>query len=135
MNRPQVIAVDGHEPLLEQVQRLLASEFNVVGVFADGDSAIEAVVRLAPDVSVLDLSMPGPSVIEITRRARELNLDLKFVILTVHEDQDLARESFNAGASGYVAKSGIVSDLSVAIHEVLAGRSYISLSVNLESNP
>ncbi len=133
MNRPRVIVVDDHEPLLEQVQQLLASEFNVVGVLTDGDSTIEAVVRLGPDVLVLDLSMPGLSGIEIARWARNLNLDLKIVILTVHEDQDLARESFDAGASGYVVKSRIVTDLTAALHEVLAGRSYLSPSIHQDS--
>ncbi|MCZ6690572.1 MAG: response regulator transcription factor [Planctomycetota bacterium] len=133
MNRPRVIVVDDHGPLLEQVQQLLAPEFNVVGVLTDGDSAIEAVVRLAPDVLVLDLSMPGLSGIELARWARNLKLDLKIVILTVHEDQDLARESFDAGASGYVVKSRIVSDLTAALHEVLAGRSYLSPSIHLDS--
>jgi DNA-binding NarL/FixJ family response regulator len=112
--------------MLKKVSELLESEFDVVGSVGDGQSLLDSVFELHPDVVVVDISMPILSGIEAARRLRGLGSEVKIVFLTVHADPELVREAFEAGGLAYVVKFSLASDLLPAIREVLAGRSFVS---------
>ena len=86
--------------------------------------------RLAPDILVLDISMPIVDGIETIRSLRATGSRSKFVFLTVHGDEDYVRAGLAAGAVGYVVKSRLASDLLPALREALAGRRFISPSLS-----
>ena len=119
--------------MLEHVTQLLEPEFEVVGAVTDGQALLEAAADLKPDVLVLDIAMPILSGLEAARELQRLQSPAKIVFLTVHEESEFVRESFASGASGYVFKPRLANDLTTAIHEALAGRSFISPPLSRES--
>jgi DNA-binding NarL/FixJ family response regulator len=133
MNRMRILLADDHREMLDRVAAFLQSEFEVVGKVQDGQSLIEAATKLEPDVLVVDISMPVLSGIEATRQLKKEGCKAKVVFLTVHDEPDFARASLEAGALGYVVKPRLVSDLIVAIQEALAGRRFVSPSIELSA--
>jgi len=129
-----VLLADDHPAMVEHVTQLLEPEFEVVGAVTDGRAVLEAVAHFAPDVLVLDISMPVLSGLEVARKLRQAGSRTKIIFLTVHEETDFVRESFVSGASGYVIKARLATDLRGAIHEALAGRSFISLPLSLNNS-
>ena len=94
----------------------------------DGQSLIEMAESLQPDLIITDISMPLLSGIEAAKNIMKSTPQTKIIFLTVHTDPDYVREALELGAVGYVVKSRLVSDLQLAIGEVLAGRTYVSSS-------
>lgn len=133
MKRMRVFLADDHEAVLRATTALLGPDFEVVGTAMDGQSLIEATLRLKPDLLIVDISMPVLNGIEAIRRLRDAGSTAKVVFLTVHDDQDFAQAAISAGASGYVIKPRMATDLIPAIKEVLAGRSFVSPGVVLET--
>jgi DNA-binding NarL/FixJ family response regulator len=117
---------DDHAAVIEQIVRELEPEFRIVGSVADGQAAVKAVARLAPDVLVLDISMPVMSGLEAARAITAAGSQTRIVFLTVHEDSDFARAALAAGGLGYVVKSRLTTELLPAVREALAGRRFVS---------
>ncbi len=134
LKRTRVLLADDHEAMLDRVKRLLEKELHVVGTVRDGQAALDAVAKLNPDVLILDISMPVLTGIQAALRLKLMKSEVRIVFLTVHEDPDFAREALATGALGFVVKPRLVTDLSVAIKEVLAGRSFVSPSIPLEDD-
>jgi len=132
LSRARVLLVDDHEEFLVVEARLLEAEFDVVTTARSGQVALEEAARLAPDVLILDISMPGLSGIEAARHLRAAGSLVKIVFLTVHSDPDYVRAGLEAGATAYVVKSRLAADLIPALREALAGRSFVSPSVCLD---
>ena len=126
LSRTRVLLADDHKAMLEHVTQLLEPEFEVVGAVRDGRAALEAVAGLHPDLLVLDVSMPVLSGLDAARELQRMGSQIKIVFLTVHEEPEFLRESFANGASAYVVKPRLATDLAVALREVLAGRSFVS---------
>ncbi|HEX8797529.1 MAG TPA: response regulator transcription factor [Terriglobales bacterium] len=129
MGKLRVLLADDHETILARERSVLGEDFEIVGAVTNGRDAVEEVRRLDPDVLVLDISMPILDGLQAVSRLRQDNCRTKFVFLTVHEDQDFVDAAFAAGASGYVTKSHITSDLVPAIREALSGHTYVSKSI------
>jgi DNA-binding NarL/FixJ family response regulator len=123
-----VLLADDEPDFIVASARLLEPEFEVVKTVGDGQQVLEEAPRLEPDLLVLDISMPIFSGIEAARRLRSSGCQSKIVFLTVHRDPDYVEAGFAAGAKGYVLKSRLVSDLPLALREVLAGRPFVSPS-------
>jgi len=123
----RVLIADDHGVLRAGLRALLKTEedLQVVGEAADGDTALRLASRLRPDIVLLDLSMPGPGGIEVTRKLKEMLPTTRVLILTVHEDETLLREALKAGASGYIIKRAVESELINAIHAVSRGEIYV----------
>lgn len=123
----QILIADDHGVIRAGLRALLGAEpdLEVVGEAADGQEALHSANALRPDVILLDLSMPGLSGIEITRRLTETMPELRVIILTVHEDEGLLREAMQAGAAGYIVKRAIGSELIDAIRTVWKGNLYV----------
>lgn len=99
-----------------------------MGVVKNGREAVLEVLRLDPDVLVIDISMPILNGFQAVSQLGP-NLRTKIVFLTLHTDEDFIAAAFSAGACAYVVKSDLVTDLPVAIREALQGRRYISRSI------
>jgi len=126
MGKIRVLLADDHEAIVSKVRTVLGNEFEVVGTVSNGQDAIAEVNRLDPDVLVIDIAMPVLNGLRAASQLLSCAVHTKVVFLTVHEDQDFVDAAFGAGASGYVTKSHLTTDLVPAIHEVLRGGTYVS---------
>lgn len=117
---------DDQPEILAAAAGLLGQEFDIIGAFSNGQSVIEAVPQLNPDLLVLDISMPVVNGLEAATRLQEQVPKPKVIFLTVHNELDFVEAAFTAGASGYVVKIRLLSDLLTAVREVLAGHTFIS---------
>jgi DNA-binding NarL/FixJ family response regulator len=123
----RVVIADDHAFYREGLARLLEqSGIDVVRAVADGEAAIQAVVELAPDVVVMDLSMPGMSGIEATRRLTETAPATHVLVLSVSAQEEDVTEAILAGARGYVLKDGPFEEVVAGINAAAAGHSLIS---------
>jgi DNA-binding NarL/FixJ family response regulator len=130
MAKIRVLLADDHEAMLEQVRSILSKDFDVVGAVGNGRDALTEVERLDRDVLVLDISMPVLDGLQTAAQLMSKKCRTRSVVLTVHDDQDYVDAAFAAGASGYVTKSQVMTDLVPAIREALSGRTYVSNSIH-----
>jgi len=123
--KPRIILADDYPPMLEEVSKLLESEFEVVAAVSNGALAVTAVSNLKPDAALLDIHMPELGGIEAAQQLRDLGSSAKVIFLTIERDPEYVRIATALNA-GYVVKSRMARDLSIAIREALAGRPFIS---------
>ena len=86
-------------------------------------------LALDPDVFVTDISMPLLNGLQAARSIQKTNSRVKIIFLTIHEDRDFIAAAFSAGATGYVTKRRLSTDLVFAIQEALKGRTFVSNSI------
>jgi DNA-binding NarL/FixJ family response regulator len=126
MSRPKAVLAEDHLLIQEAMRLELRREVDVVATVQDGAAALEAVARYQPDVLLLDVSLPKVNGITVAQRAKQSWPDLKILFVTAQSDRSYVEEAFRSGASGYLLKGAIGSELREAVREVLAGRSYRS---------
>ena len=124
--KPRLLLADDHAIVVDGLRRLLEPNFELVGTVGDGWALLESAEKLKPDVIVVDVSMPLLNGIEAVRRLKKICPRTKVVILSMHEDVQIAAESLRAGASGYVLKHSAAETLNHAISEVLKGHTFVS---------
>ena len=124
--KPTVVVVEDHPGCMEDVTKLIASDYEVVAVATDGRRGLAAALRCRPDVVILDISLPQLDGISAAREMRRNGLSSKILFLTVHEELEFREGAFRAGADGYVFKTHMHSDILLALKEVLAGRTFLS---------
>src|SRR5689334_1506654 len=100
MQKTKVLLADDHTVVAEGFQALLGGIFELVGAVHDGRALLEAAEVLQPDVIVTDISMPLLNGLDAMRQIKGREPDMKFVVLTMHRDAQLAVEAFRAGALG-----------------------------------
>ena len=122
-HRLGVLIVDDHQVVREGLRAVISSHprLVVVGKATDGDDACAKCAALHPAVVVMDLSMPGLTGADATRRLLEVCPDTRVVALTAHEESPYVREMLDAGARGYVLKRAVLSNLIRAIEVVIDG--------------
>ncbi len=122
-----ILIADDHGVLRAGLRALLSAESDLE-VIADADNGIDALKlaeELQPEIVLLDVNMPGMGGIEVTRRLKEILPEARVLILTVHEDESLFQEAMQAGASGYIIKRAVESELIDAIRAVKRGDLYV----------
>lgn len=124
--RPRVLLADDNPEVLDAVSEILKEDCLVLEAVLDGQSVLRDALTLRPDVIVLDISLGDLTGIEVARHLRDMGCTAKIVFLTVHENPDFIRAAFEAGASAYVFKSALGTDLIDAIEAVNAGETFIS---------
>lgn len=122
----RLYVVDDHAIVRAGVRLLLEEQdgFHVVGEAATGERALEQAPELAPDVVLLDLSLPGMNGIETARALHAVLPGARFVALSMYEDPAYVQSFFQAGGSGYVPKSSVEMQLVDAILAVARGEYY-----------
>jgi DNA-binding NarL/FixJ family response regulator len=127
----RIVLADDHAVVREGLKALVNAQpdMRVVGEAADGEAAWQAARDLAPDVLVMDLSMPILGGAEATARVRSDCPGVKVLALTVHEERLYLTQLLRAGASGYVLKRAAAAELVRAVRTVAAGGTYIDPSV------
>jgi DNA-binding NarL/FixJ family response regulator len=119
----RVLIADDHAVVREGLRAFLAlqDDVEVVAEAADGAEAVDAVQRLAPDVALVDLVMPGVDGIEAIRRIRALDTATRVIVLTSFVDEDKMLPAVRAGAVGYLLKDVQPQELVGAIRTVHEG--------------
>jgi DNA-binding NarL/FixJ family response regulator len=125
----RVFIVDDNEPLRTRVSELLAKTCAVIAAMTDGPEALAMVESLQPEVIVLDVSLSSMTGFEFAQRLREGASTAAIVFLTNYDDPDIVTAAQSLGASGFVVKSRMVSDLTFAVHEARAGRRFVSPAI------
>lgn len=130
MTTISVLLADDSETVLAELHGELCNQFEIVGAVANGRDAVDAVLRLDPDVLVLDITMPILNGIQAASCLRESHPRTKILFLSIHEQSEYISAAFSAGASGYVTKRRLVKDLAAAIREVVEGHVFLSPSLH-----
>lgn len=134
VQRPSPVSVliaEDHAIVREGIRMILEAEpdFDVVGEAKDGREALELAQRLAPDVVVMDISMPRMTGIEATPQIRRVCPNTRVLILTMHEEESYVFQLLRAGASGYVLKRAAAQDLVEAVRATAKGEAFLYPSV------
>ncbi|MEQ1786961.1 MAG: response regulator transcription factor [Acidimicrobiales bacterium] len=119
----RVLVVDDHAMVRAGLASLLGStaDIEVVACSADGAAGVRAAREQAPDVVLMDLSMPGVGGVQATAELLEDDPSVKVVILTANADQQAVHQALNAGAVGYLLKDSDPDDVVAAIHAAARG--------------
>lgn len=127
----RVVVVDDHPLIVDGIQSQLSSipHIEVVGQSGGGEEAMQLIIELSPDVVLMDVTLPGISGIEMTRRLSAESSGVAVIMLTMHEDEEYVIESVQAGARGYVLKSSGPSIMLQAIETVAQGGTFFSPEV------
>lgn len=126
----RLMIADDHRMLREGLMHSLADEgLDVIGEAADGDEAIEQALELRPDVVLMDVTMPERNGIEATQEIRQLDPEIKVVMLTMHADAAVLAAAVKAGASGYLLKDCSIEEIAHAIRTTAAGETLMSSNV------
>ena len=126
----RVLLVDDNGEMLTDLRDELSAEFEIAGTADNGEEAIREVLRLDPDVIVLDVTMPVMNGLQVASSLRGMQRRTKILFLTIHEEPEYISAAFSVGACGYVTKRRLASDLALAIREVSVGRSFLSPSLH-----
>lgn len=124
--RARVVLADDNDAIRDLVAQILEPTYDLVGSVADGQSLVEAVSRLRPDVGIVDISMPVMNGIEAVAEIRQSGSDVKIVFLTVNEDRDFVDAAFEAGGNSFVIKRKMASDLLLGLRAALSGGTFVS---------
>jgi len=127
----RILIVDDHVILREGLRTLLErhTDFDVVGECGDAESALAKIKGLMPDIVVMDITLPGQSGIDVTRRIRGSYPKVKVIGLSMHTERAFIYEMLRAGAAGYLIKDAASEELVRAIHGVMRGQVCLSSSI------
>lgn len=131
MNKIRLLIVDDHAVLRDALRALLSlsEDMEIVGEASDGVEAIEKVQELQPDVVVMDLYMPKMDGLEATHRIKKDYPRVKVLVLTQYDNKEYILSAIKAGASGYLPKKALSSELITAIRSVYQGNPFLYPSV------
>jgi len=135
---PQIVLAEDQEYVLAAISAFLQERFKeryeVVCTVRDGTSLVSEVLRLAPDVAVVDITIPGLNGLEATAELNKRDCGTRIVILTMNWEPEFLQAALAAGAIGYVLKHRMVSDLPNAIDAALQGKRFISPTVQRQES-
>lgn len=124
----RVIVADDHHLVRQGIIMLLekADDIEVIGEAEDGLEAVELAERLAPDVVVMDVSMPRLNGVQAIELIRGRNTATQVVVLSMHADETIVRQTLRRGARAYVLKRAVGEELLLAVRAASRGETYLS---------
>jgi two-component system invasion response regulator UvrY len=127
----RVMIVDDHGIVRTGLRNVLdeVSGMQVIAEACTGEEAIDLARRVKPDIVLMDISMPGISGLEATRRITTSFPAIRVIALTVHEEMPFPTTLLEAGASGYITKGSDVAEVINAINSVHRGQQYLTRDV------
>ncbi|HOJ01236.1 MAG TPA: response regulator transcription factor [Anaerolineaceae bacterium] len=124
----RVLIVDDQQLVRDGIKALLEikEDFSIIGTAADGQEAMDVLQQTPADVVLMDIRMPGLGGIEATRQIRQLNKEIRIIMLTTFNNDDYIVKAIKAGANGYLLKDIPKDDLAEAIRLAYRGVSQFS---------
>lgn len=128
MKKIRILLADDHSVLREGLRALLEKEpdMEVAGEASNGRDAIAKTWELAPDIVVMDISMPDLNGIDATRQIMAASSRVRVLCLSVHREKQMVHAMLEAGATGYLLKTSAGKELVEAVRTVTAGSTYLS---------
>ena len=128
----RILLADDHDLMRQGIRSMLESNpnFEVCAEAKDGIEAAEMALEYRPDVVILDVTMPRMNGLEASRRITKLLPDTQVLIFTIHDNEDMIRETLDAGAHGYVLKSEAPTHLAAAVEAVARRDLYFSSGIS-----
>ena len=124
---PALLLADGNPAFLELLIGMLQHSYKIAGALSSGAAVVDQAADLQPDLIILDICLGNVNGLEVAKRLKRAGCPAKIIFLTLHEDMDFTLAAFDLGASGYVFKSRISTDLENAISVVLHGSHFSSI--------
>jgi DNA-binding NarL/FixJ family response regulator len=127
----RVVIIEDHTLVRQSLIKTLEAEpgFDVVGEAGRGDDGLNLIRQHKPDLAILDITMPGGNGLEIASQLRQAAPDVRFLFLTMHEDDASISRAIGIGADGYVLKTASTDELLQAVRAVAEGGSYLSPAI------
>lgn len=127
----KIVIADDHPIFRAGLRQVIESErlFTVVGEASDGETALQMVSELLPDVLVTDINMPGRTGFEIVGEIKRRSLPVEIVVLSMHDEEAMFAKAMSLGVRGYVVKDGAADDIVKCLHAVRRGQSFTSAAV------
>ncbi len=137
-----IFIADDHALIREGIKKILStvSDIKLVGETADPYEISEQLGKVNCDILILDLSMPGKDGLDVLKEIKNFSPEIKILIMTMLPEDQFAKRTLKAGASGYLTKESAPDELITAIRRIAAGRKYVSqnlaekLAQDLEDN-
>jgi len=125
----RIVLANHHAPFREGLKRILRekSDLEVIGEAEDGSQLLNllSLSELAPQMVILDPSMPDFQGIETVRKVKATYPDVKVLILSMHKDKEYLSQAISTGAEGYLIKETVDKELLPAIEMIMQGRFYV----------
>lgn len=137
MGRPySVVLADGHEMVRQGVKRIIESMggLQVVGEAGNGLQLLEILKTKAPDMVIVDISMPSLRDLEAIKKIKAIHGGIKILFLSMYEHQEYLDYALHNGAKGFVIKGNLDLELYPAIEKIRCGETYISPLVCSDRN-
>lgn len=127
----KVLVVDDHQLLRIGVRDAIGrnSRFKIVGEAADGEAALELMASLKPDIVITDIDMPRLNGLETIREIRKLAFEVKVIILTMYNEEDMYNAAMDLGVKAYVLKENAATDIVAALEKVNRGETFLTASM------
>lgn len=127
----RILVADDHEVVRRGLCALLQNQpdWEICGEATNGREAVEKAVKLNPDVVILDVGMPNLNGLEATRQIVKAKPQIRILILTLHDSDQLVQEVLNAGARGFLLKSDAARDLVTAVEALRNNKIYFTPKV------
>lgn len=142
MNHSIVIA-DDHPLMLRGLSDFLTSKgFNIVGSAEDGNAAYNLIIKLKPELAILDIRMPYKTGLEIAEACKKNNLDTKIILITFDKEEEVYDKAIEYGVYGYILKEFAIEEIETCIEHVVNNEPYFSEEIadylnasNLQQKP
>jgi DNA-binding NarL/FixJ family response regulator len=132
LRKLRILIADDHGLLRRGARTILQAHrgWKVVGEASNGREAVEKAIKLKPDVIVVDISMPELDGVEVTRQIRKSLPEVKVLVLTMHESDQMVRRALDAGANGYLLKSDLPDYLPKAVKAIAENKSFLTPKIS-----
>lgn len=134
MRSVRVLVADDHPFMRHGLRTILeaSQKYEVCGEAGDGGQTLQLAESLAPDILILDISMPPPNGLEVAAQLRQTCPDTKILMITMHDSEEMLRAAAAVGASGYLLKSDAEELLLTALSHLEGDRHFVSPTFNSE---
>ncbi len=128
----RVILADDHYIVIEGLTHVLSSDpdVEIVGQATNGNEAVELTRQIHPDIVIMDISMPELNGVDATRQIKKMLPEVNVIILSMHNKRQFVMDTLKAGATGYVLKVEVSTEVLKAIRTVVEGKVYLSPQVS-----
>jgi DNA-binding NarL/FixJ family response regulator len=129
--KTKILIADDHQLICIALRKIFeeCDDFEVIGDAADGEEAVKLAEKLKPDIVIMDISMPKMNGLEATRKIKAANPDILILVLTVHSDDEHIFGIIEAGADGYLTKSGLGEGIIHSVRDLITGKTVLSSSI------
>ncbi len=128
MATTRVLLADDHSFVRRGLRTILeaTNHYEVCGEATNGSQTLELAAQLAPDILILDISMPPPNGLEVAAQLRQSLPNTRILLVTMHDSEEMLRAAAATGASGYLLKSDAEELLMIALQRLEQGLCFVS---------